>query len=115
MSIFCQVERKKIIEIDFLKNLLYFNSRSDDMDNRLIVKNAEGKEETVQVIDIVTDNETGKKYLFYNLMESDDIYTSILRETEGAFVLESITDDEEWALVEEILKSQIMVEGDSNE
>lgn len=85
------------------------------MDNRLVVKNVEGKEETIQVIDIVTDNETGKKYLFYTLMESDEIYASILRETEGAFVLESITDDDEWALVEEILKSQVMVEGGSNE
>lgn len=85
------------------------------MDEQLIVKNADGKEETIQVIDIITDNETGKKYLFYTLLESDEIYASILRETEGAFVLESISDEEEWALVEEILKSQIKVEGDSDE
>lgn len=85
------------------------------MDNQLVVKNAEGKDETIQVIDIVTDNETGKKYLFYTLIDSEEVYASILRETEGAFVLETITDDDEWALVEEILKSQIMVEGDLND
>lgn len=85
------------------------------MDNQLVVKNAEGKDETIQVIDIITDNETGKKYLFYTLLASDDVYASILRETEGAFVLESITDDSEWELVEEILKSQIMVEGGPDE
>lgn len=85
------------------------------MDNQLVVKNAEGKEETIQVIDIITDNETGKQYLFYNLPDSDEIYASILREAEGAFVLESIVDEEEWALVEEILKSMIKVEGDSDE
>ncbi len=85
------------------------------MDNQLIVKNADGKDEAIQVIDIITDNETGKKYLFYNMADSEEIYVSILRETEGAFVLETIVEDVEWQLVEEILKSQIMVEGDSNE
>ena len=35
------------------------------MDNQLIVKNADGKDEAIHVIDIITDNETGKKYLFY--------------------------------------------------
>ncbi len=85
------------------------------MDNQLVVKNADGKDETIQVIDIITDNETGKKYLFYTMADSEEIYASILRETEGAFVLETITDDTEWQLVEEILKSQIMVEGDSDE
>lgn len=116
MYILCLVEGIFSIQIDFLINLLYFNNIGVDcMDNQLIVKNADGQEETIHVIDIITDNETGKKYLFYTRLESDEIYASILRETEGAFVLETITDDSEWELVEEILKSQIMVEGDTNE
>lgn len=85
------------------------------MNNQLVVKNASGVEEVVQVLDIVTDSETGKKYLFYTLMDSEEIYASILKEAENAFMLESITDEAEWQLVEEILNNEIMVEGDSNE
>lgn len=85
------------------------------MDNQLIVKNASGKDETIQVIDIILDNETGKRYLFYNLIDSDDIYVAILKEADTTYFLEAITDDSEWELVEEILKNQIKVDGDGNE
>lgn len=82
------------------------------MDNQLIVKNASGRDETIQVIDIILDNETGKKYLFYTLVDSDEIYAAILKEADTTYFLEAITDDSEWELVEEILKNQIKVEGD---
>ncbi len=85
------------------------------MNNQLVIKNASGMDEVVQVIDIITDSETGKKYLFYTLPDGEDIYASILNESEDTFILETITDDSEWELVEEILKNIVMVEGDSNE
>lgn len=85
------------------------------MNNQLVVKNASGADEVIQVIDIVTDSETGKQYLFYTSADSDEIYAAILKEADTAFMLEAITDEAEWELVEEILKNEIRVEGDSNE
>ena len=85
------------------------------MNNRLTIKNATGADETIEVIDIVLDNETGKKYIFYHLLDGEDIYAAILRETDTTYFLEAIVDDAEWELVEEILKNQIQVEGDSHE
>lgn len=85
------------------------------MENQLIVKNSEGKDQTVSVIDIITDNQTEKKYLFYTMGEDEEVYASILKEKDSAYFLEAITDDSEWELVEEILKSQVIVEGDISE
>ncbi len=85
------------------------------MENRLVVKDANGKEETIDVIDIVLDNETQKRYVFYHLIDDESVYASILRETDSVFFLEAITDDAEWDLVEEILKNILKVEGVSNE
>lgn len=85
------------------------------MENQLVVKNHEGKDQIVNVIDIVLDNETGKKYLFYTLPDSEEIYPSILLESDTSFVLQAITDESEFEIVEEILKNQIQLEGDSND
>lgn len=84
------------------------------VENQLVVKNHEGKDQIVNVIDIVLDNETGKKYLFYTLPDGEEIFPSILLESDTSFVLQSITDEVEFGIVEEILKNQIQLEGDSN-
>ena len=81
------------------------------MDNELIVKNSEGQDQTISVVDIVEDSETGKKYLFYNTKDSEELYATILVESETSFVLEAISSEEEWNIVEEILKHQAMIEG----
>lgn len=85
------------------------------MNSELIVKNAEGKDQTISVVDIILDNETGKKYLFYNMAGSKDLYATILIESEASYILEAISDDEEWNLVEEILKNQVLLEGGASE
>lgn len=85
------------------------------MENKLIVKNSEGKDQTINVIDIVTDSQTEKKYLFYTTGEDEEVYASILKEKDSAYFLEAITDESEWELVEEILKSEVMIEGDTGE
>ena len=85
------------------------------MENQLTIKNASGADETIEVMDIVLDNETGKRYIFYHLLDSEDIYAAILREADTTYFLEAISDDSEWEIVEEILKNQIKAEGGSNE
>ena len=47
--------------------------------------------------------------------ETDDIYASILVEQENNFIIEAISNDEEYALVEEILRNQIVIDGGSDE
>ena len=81
------------------------------MSNELIVKNADGKDQAISVVDIVSDNVSGKKYMFYNTSDSNELYATILVESDTSYVLEAISDDEEWNLVEEILRSQAMLEG----
>lgn len=85
------------------------------MENRLVVKNKDGKDETIEVVDIILDNETGKKYMFYHLLDDEGIYASILKESETSYFLETITDENEWALVEELLKNEVPIEGEENE
>lgn len=85
------------------------------MGNQLVVKNAEGKDQIINVIDIILDNETGKKYLFYNLPDNEEIYPAILLESETSYVLQAISDESEFELVEEILKNQIQIEGGIND
>ena len=85
------------------------------MNDQLTIKNMDGKEEIINVIDIVLDNETGKKYIFYTLNDSEEVYAAILIERDNAFIIEAITDDEEFSLVEEILNNKIRIEGGSDE
>jgi len=84
------------------------------MNDQLVIKNHEGKDQLINVMDIVLDNETGKKYIFYTMDELDDVYAAILIENENSFIIQAITDEEELALVEEILKNQVTIEGVSN-
>lgn len=85
------------------------------MNEQLVIKNMDGKEENINVIDIVLDNETGKKYIFYTLTETEEIYAAILVERNDAFTIEAIVDEDEFALVEEILNNKIRIEGGSDE
>jgi uncharacterized protein YrzB (UPF0473 family) len=85
------------------------------MTNELIVKNAEGADQTILVVDIVEDNYTGKKYMFYNVPESNELYATILVESETSYVLESINNEEEWSIITEILQNQMKLEGASHE
>lgn len=85
------------------------------MNDQLVIKNPEGKDQVINVIDIVLDNETGKKYIFYTMDVSEEIYASILVENENSYIIQAITDEAEFELVEEILKNKVAIEGGSNE
>lgn len=85
------------------------------MNDQLVIKNPEGKDQVINVIDIVLDNETGKKYIFYTMDVSEEVYASILVENENSYIIQAITDESEFELVEEILKNKVAIEGGSNE
>lgn len=71
-------------------------------DNKLKVKNLDGNEITIDVIDIIEDRETGKQYICYTIESLDDVYVSILEEKENTFSLGEIT-EEERTLVEQFM------------
>lgn len=62
--------------------------------NKLIVKNLDGKELTIEVIDIIEDSETGKQFICYTTDELDDVFVSSLEETDDTFTLGEVTEEE---------------------
>lgn len=84
------------------------------MMEQLVVKNGEGKDQIINVIDIILDNETGKKYIYYAL-EDEEVYVAILIEKDDKYIMQAITDEEEFALAEDILNNKIKLEGDIGE
>lgn len=79
-------------------------------DNKLVVKNLSGEDITINVVDIISNDE-GKKYICYTLEEYSDIFISLLNVSEDSYSLDTITDEERQA-VEEVLKETL---GGNNE
>lgn len=71
-------------------------------DNKLMVKNLNGEEISIDVIDIIEDQETGKQYICYSIDSLDDVFVSSLEETDNTFSLGEVT-EEERTLVEELM------------
>ena len=70
------------------------------MDSTLTIKNLDGKDLTIEVIDIIEDSETGKEFICYKLLDSDDTYVSTLVTKEDSYTLESVTPEEKKAIEE---------------
>lgn len=85
------------------------------MNNELVVTDESGNNKKINVIDIVQDNQTGKEYIFYTEQDKDEINASILSESEESYSLETIEDDKEWELVEQLIEDISIIEGDNNE
>jgi len=82
---------------------LEFDNEMDD--NKLTVE-FNGTKLTIEVIDIIENDENGKKYIIYTVDGADDnVYTSILEEDETTFSLKSIDDEQEAKELEEYLEA----------
>ena len=64
------------------------------MNNTLVVKNLDGKEITINVIDIIEDTEKNKQFICYTLGDMEEVLISNLVETEDSVSLETVTDEE---------------------
>ena len=71
-------------------------------DNRLNVKNLDGNDITINVIDIIENKETGKKFICYNIENLDEVFVSSLEESEDSFQLGKVSDEEK-NIIEEIM------------
>jgi len=85
------------------------------MDNILKVMMSNGSELEINVIDIIEGNynNINKKYIVYSVSGNEDIFISILNETDSSFSLDNIDDDNEYRYVENLLL--VINEGDLDE
>lgn len=71
------------------------------------ITNQEGKEIDIKAITILKKPDDGKSFLLYTFdSESDsmDVYASILKEENDTYVLDSITDKEDWDLIQKAIE-----------
>lgn len=70
------------------------------MDDKLVIKNLDGEDLTIEVIDILKDEEEKKEFIVYKLPDTDNVYVSRLVTKEDSYTLESVTEEEKKAIEE---------------
>lgn len=73
----------------------------------LKITNPEGKEIEIKVITILKKPDDSKAFLIYTFddkAENVDIYTSLIKEENGVYILDSITEKEDWEMVQSAIK-----------
>ena len=64
------------------------------MNNTLVVKNLDGREITINVIDIIEDTEKNKQFICYTIGDMEEVFISNLVETADSVSLETVTEEE---------------------
>ncbi len=73
----------------------------------LKITNSEGKEIEIKVITILKNPDNTKAFLIYTFddkAENVDIYASLIKEENDTYVLDSITEKEDWDMVQKAIK-----------
>lgn len=73
------------------------------MENTLVVKNMDGQEIQINVIDIIEDTELNKEYICYSIEDLEDVYISLLIENPDESISLGAVSDEEKANIEQVL------------
>lgn len=71
------------------------------------IKNLEGKEIEIKVITILKKPDDEKSFLLYTFdseSENIDIYASIIKEENNEYVLDAITNKEDWDLIQKAIE-----------
>ena len=76
-------------------------------DNSLIIKNMDGTEIKINILDAVENPETNKKFICYTIENLSGKFISSLEETEDSFSLGEVTEEER-----EAIENLIMNEGE---
>ena len=67
----------------------------------------DGKSIQLKVITIINKSDSNKKFLLYTFddtSESIDIYASLIKDDANSYVLESITEEEDWNFVQKTIQ-----------
>lgn len=74
------------------------------------ITNQEGKEIDIKAITILKKPDDGKSFLLYTFdseSENIDVYASVLKEENDSYILDSITDKEDWDLIQKAIEELI--------
>ncbi len=75
-------------------------------DNRLVVKNMDGADITINVLNILENKNDNSEYICYAIDGMEDVFVSRLIESENSFSLEAISDEEK-AAIENIMSKDL--------
>lgn len=77
------------------------------MDRKVLITNSQGQQLEADIVTVFTLNENKRDYIVYTFNEKkgDNIktYTSRIREENGEFYFDPITDDDEWIKVKNVI------------
>ncbi len=77
------------------------------MNKKVLITNSQGQQLEADILTVFTLNENNKDYIVYTFNEKKDgntkTYTSRIREENGEFYFDSITDENEWLKVRDVI------------
>lgn len=76
-------------------------------DNILKLKNSDGFDVEIEVLDIINEENSNKDYMIYRIKNTDNVLISIINQTETSFNLDTIDDEAEFKAIEDYLASKI--------
>lgn len=82
------------------------------MNNTLVVKNMDGKDIKINVIDIIEDTKLEKQFICYSIEDMDNVFISNLVKEQDGYKLETVTLEEK-NNIEQVMSQDIT--GESNE
>lgn len=82
------------------------------MNNTLVVKNMDGKDIKINVIDIIEDTKLDKQFICYSIDDMDNVFISSLVNDQDGYKLETVTLEEK-NNIEQVMSQDIT--GESNE
>ena len=82
------------------------------MEEGILTVKINDKEVKIEVLDIIENEDNNKEYIIYSPEGTEDVYMSILEETEDTYTLKTIEDETEVKMLEEYLKSIVEENGD---
>ena len=78
------------------------------MENNILrIKNNDGNDIEIEVLDIINDDTSNKDYMVYRIKDQKDVLISIINQTETSFSLDTIEDENEFKAIEDYLESKI--------
>lgn len=81
------------------------------MNKKVLITNAKGQKIEADVVTAFTLKENNKDYVVYTFGEKNGdaskLYTSRIREENGQYFFDAISDDSEWAKVQEVINKEL--------
>lgn len=78
------------------------------MDRKVLITNSQGQQLEADILTVFTLNENNNDYVVYTFNEKNGdtikTYTSKLKEENGEYYFEAISDDNEWAKVRSVIE-----------